>query len=294
LAVENEDEIAVQKLLEKGADISVLTSVPIHMDESGMLLQKAVRAGRLSMVKLLIHYGLDLDTKEHNECDGRTALHCAAAAGDVRMVDLLLGAGADINIRAYSDESGDTALGFAIDNDHDAIIQLLLENGADVDLGHSLASAICGTQKSTVHRLIEHEVDLEAPQGDFYTGGAAIHVAVNENCGEILELLLEHGANIEARDNCGYTALALAVVMRTTKIVQLLLQNGADTTSQSKEGETPLHLAAMGDYDGVVQLLLDFGADLSLKDRYGRTAAHLADLAGDDKTVQLLQVDATP
>jgi ankyrin repeat protein len=168
LALENEDEFAVQKLMEKGADISVLTSMPIYIDGSRMLLQKAVAAGRLSMVKLFTHYGIHLDTKGHDDYEGQTALHCAAVAGDVRMVDPLLGAGAGINIRAFSDERGSTALRFAIEYDHDAVIQLLLENGADVDLGHPLTSAIRRGQKSTVQRLIEKEVDLEASLEEDY------------------------------------------------------------------------------------------------------------------------------
>lgn len=72
----------------------------------------------------------------------------------------------------------------------------------------------------------------------------------------MIKLLLEKGANVNAADSEGYTALACAVSRRASpEAVQLLLSSGADINARNKRGETPLVLAERnGDY-ALVSLL---------------------------------------
>jgi hypothetical protein len=75
----------------------------------------------------------------------------------------------------------------------------------------------------------------------------------------IVRLLLNHGANTEARDKDGKTALLWADDPET---VRLLLDKGANIEARNKDGYTPLIEAASGDKAGIIGLLLDRGAKI--------------------------------
>ena len=78
-------------------------------------------------------------------------------------------------------------------------------------------------------------------------------------------------------------------------VVQLLLDQGADPNKADEEGETPLHWATKKGHKDVVQLLLDQGAVHNIASHYGRTPLHQAVSAGYQEVVQLLlDVGADP
>ncbi|KFY08735.1 hypothetical protein V492_05960 [Pseudogymnoascus sp. VKM F-4246] len=153
-------------------------------------------------------------------------------------------------------------------------------------------------------------------------GRTALHEAVYGGHENIVQLLLEKGADVKTRDGDGQTALYTAAEGRYKAIVQLLLEKGADTeargpirdnfllrVSRSRNtdktmadqlrkraqvminainGWTVLHLAASYGHEAIVQLLLEKGADVEAKDRDGQTALHLAAEGGHKVVVQLL------
>jgi ankyrin repeat protein len=83
------------------------------------------------------------------------------------------------------------------------------------------------------------------------------------------ELLLEHGANINARDKCGSTVLFVAAGKGDAADVRYLLERGADVGQILNNGSGLLHCAAeRGDArdEAVARILLEFGADASLRD----------------------------
>jgi ankyrin repeat protein len=110
-------------------------------------------------------------------------------------------------------------------------------------------------------------------------------------------ILLERGANIQAKDKYGNTALiaaacecALATMNSTYDIVKLLLQKGADVNGRTHEGRTALMNAAFGFGDAsILKLLLDSGADPTAKDKHGDTALALAVKSERPDKVQLLK-----
>ena len=60
---------------------------------------------------------------------------------------------------------------------------------------------------------------------------------------DVLQFLLDHGADTNVQDNDFSTPLHLASFCRCSKGVQLLLKHGANPNVQSKNGQTPLHVA---------------------------------------------------
>ena len=102
------------------------------------------------------------------------------------------------------------------------------------------------------------------------------------------KLLLEHGADVAAASNNGFTALIRAAQGGHVAVAQLLLQHGADVAAADIAGDTALMLAALGGHEAVAQLLLQHGADVAAADIAGDTALMFAAQGGHEAVAQLL------
>ncbi len=109
--------------------------------------------------------------------------------------------------------------------------------------------------------------------------------------GQLIELLLEHGANIEHKDSLGRTALSRAIDLGKLEIIELLLEKGADVNSTDNRGTSPPWRAVDQRVDtAVAELLITHGADINHKDKRGTTPLELAcSKWGNPKTAQLLR-----
>ncbi len=88
---------------------------------------------------------------------------------------------------------------------------------------------------------------------------------------------LERGANVNETDSFfGETPLHRAAKVGDAAMIQLLLNHGADVSAQTQYGDTPLHFAITGRNPDVIKLLLTHGANPSAKDVFGRTPAQCA------------------
>ncbi len=85
----------------------------------------------------------------------------------------------------------------------------------------------------------------------------------------IAQLYLQHGANIEAKDNWGRTPLMYAVANSNTEGVKLLLENGTDVSVKDNEGRTALFYAKSSE---VIELLHNYGINLDTQDKNGMTS----------------------
>jgi ankyrin repeat domain-containing protein 50 len=87
----------------------------------------------------------------------------------------------------------------------------------------------------------------------------------------VVRLLVDRGADVNAKDNEGWTALYRAAVGGHEAVVRLLVDRGADVNAKDNEGWTALYWAAVGGHEAVVRLLVDRGADVNAK--YGKAEA---------------------
>jgi len=113
----------------------------------------------------------------------------------------------------------------------------------------------------------------------------------SHNHPEIVQMLLDKGANPNLPDKFGKTALHHAVSIRPKpKVINMLLEKGANINLQCKSGWTALHIAAQGSKSKIVEILLQNGADPNLQDRYGRTALDLVGTYPEsNKIIKILQ-----
>jgi ankyrin repeat protein len=140
-----------------------------------------------------------------------------------------------------------------------------------------------------VRLLIERGADIEAKDKD---GQTVLHVAARGDYA-ITALLLEHGADVNATDVHGITPLHTAILENNDdNIVKLLIAQGAVVNARDEDGYTPLHVASLGisDNSAAIQLLLAHGAIINARAENGYTPAHLAsDRAyGNAAAIQLL------
>src|SRR5215475_5916501 len=131
-----------------------------------------------------------------------------------------------------------------------------------------------------------HLTKAEIEVRDGHGATPLMHAAAFGNS-QTLKLLLDGGADVNAHNDFGATALLWAA--RNPDKARLLIERGADVNAQSKQGRTPLMIASLRrGGSAVVGLMLAKGADVNLKDSRNFTALALAANAGDAETVNLL------
>ncbi len=118
----------------------------------------------------------------------------------------------------------------------------------------------------------------------------ALHVAVELGHVEIVDLLLAHGADLNARDHIGRTPLFLAVAGRRPDIARTLRENGADATALTDRGSSLLLVALRRENRHTALWALDNGVDINAvrKDSERATALMVAAEKGDQEMVELL------
>lgn len=119
-------------------------------------------------------------------------------------------------------------------------------------------------------------------------GGTPLHIAVEYNNIEIVELLLENGASTESVDRNNMTPLHWAVDLGYKDIIKLLVKGGANINAQDINKSTPLHWACDKEDIILVELLADLGADVNCKDVLGNTPMHYAAMRGYVDTAETL------
>ena len=108
---------------------------------------------------------------------------------------------------------------------------------------------------------------------------------------DIIRLLIENGADVNAKDGDGRTLLMIAAYNddKNIDIIRLFLDMGLDINAKDKDGETPLMRAAREGNIDIARLLVEKGADIDAKDNDDHTALWYASICvGSIGIVQLL------
>ncbi|XP_047537668.1 transient receptor potential channel pyrexia-like isoform X1 [Vanessa atalanta] len=203
-AVRNDALECMELFIEKGVDPGYSTSGGLNaLHLAAELGAQRCLAFLLKETKLSVK---GLTKQRDKEC---TALHLAASRGYAECVELLLSEGAQANIRNYR---GFTALHLAARCSSLECVEVLLRDGnadanaEDHDKRTPLHAAICNTERAC----------------------------------EIIDMLVSWGAQVNKKDEYGYSPLHLAAMDGLAQCVETLIFLGADVTSKSKKGHTAL------------------------------------------------------
>jgi ankyrin repeat protein len=136
-----------------------------------------------------------------------------------------------------------------------------------------------GSKKTAQLLVTELGADANVPDGK---GITPLHVAATRGIEEIVGLLIEANAHLEAKDEAGDTALMKALVNGNEGSAKLLIDTGADINMKNAQEETTLHAAVNGGCLSLVKMLISSNISASIEDRKGWSPLHLA--AGGDYT----------
>ena len=156
------------------------------------------------------------------------------------------------------------------------IFEVMKKGSADIDdCEYSLVHAAKEKNYEQVLLLLKQRVDVYKTND--FSERTALHYLIFSKEKDIVKTLLQYSKEgIDKQDLLGHTALFIAVSLGSDDIVEILLDYGANPNIVSINRITPLHVAAMYGYENIVEQLLIHGVDIDLKDLYGCTATGIA------------------
>ncbi len=199
--------------------------------------------------------------------EGQTPLHIASAGNAVDVIEVLLDGNAGIGART---QYGKQPLHHAAGSEAFQALELLLDRGANIharseyggrrDRWTPLHEAVSIAWSRGVVLLLDRGADVNVGRGDItplhvttITGSTRAIIRATE----VAEILLDRGADVDARDRFGDTPLHAAAEEGNRRLVEVLLAYGADSDARNGDGRTPEELT------GNVRIRALLGADPS-------------------------------
>ncbi|XP_053218116.1 ankyrin repeat domain-containing protein 17 isoform X5 [Podarcis raffonei] len=306
----------VQFLISKGANVNRTTANNDHT-----VLSLACAGGHLSVVELLLAHGAD---PTHRLKDGSTMLIEAAKGGHTSVVCYLLDYPNNLLSAPPPESTQLTPPSHDLNRAPRVPVQALpmvvppqepdkppanvattlpIRNKAVSGRAsavsntptHSIATSVSQPQTPAPSPIISPSamlpvypaIDIDAQTESNHD--TALTLACAGGHEELVQTLLERGANIEHRDKKGFTPLILAATAGHVGVVEILLDNGADIEAQSERTkDTPLSLACSGGRQEVVELLLARGANKEHRNVSDYTPLSLAASGGYVNIIKIL------
>lgn len=281
------DTWIADQLLQKGADFLASNDdglTPLHM---------ACEEGQTEIVKLILKYGINYKDQLVQAIDTKlnTPLHLACDSGVVDVVQALLLHSANAyaaNIRSV------TPMHIAAQKGHTGIAAILLDSDpSNIEVQdrrqmQPLHHAAKHNQVEMIEFLLQKGADMNALDVDSHTPflSAAYHGQV-----EAFRCLLERGAPVDAVDKNRKSCVFLAAKYNYTAILEVLVQNTNGRKlcrGADVHLNTPLHIAAKFGHIAAAKVLLKAEIKMDARNEASKTPLHLASEKGHLKMVKLL------
>ena len=278
------DPAVCQVLIDAGADIETKN------DKGRSPLHAASCFGKLGTVKMLVRAGAGVRVADNT---GATCLMLAAYYGHTETVCYLVGL-PDVEVNYAANDDGFTALHCAVQEGHPDVVEVLIDAGADIEARTTEASTplhyACENGKLAIVKvLVKAGADACATEND---GATCIKLAANFGRTETVRYLVGlPDVDVNHATDKGETSLQSAVIHNKKshpEIVQVLIDAGVDIEAKNVYGRSPLLLACeVGKLDAV-KMLVEAGARVCATDSQGATCLILAAYFGHIETVRYL------
>lgn len=241
-----------------------------------------VQATRLSQLSQLSHFiaafaGLPkgqhpIATLTSANAAGFRPIHYAASSNNISLLQTLLDVFSCFQAQQCRllldcrDRDGNTALHWAVlSGSVDAFVSLI-KYGATVNIANF-------DGRTTLHLAV-----------------SMIESLPEQTCLSMVSHLLHYGANPNVGDESGVSPLHLAAELGNVTLIEALIEEGgANVNAVDNEGETALFYALRGQHDAAVRKLLDLGIDFNARNSDGESASDFCNSFGDTEMVQILE-----
>ncbi|XP_044766677.1 protein phosphatase 1 regulatory subunit 12B isoform X9 [Coccinella septempunctata] len=222
------DKDEVLKLLEKGADINTA-----NVDGLTALHQACID-DNLDMVEFLVEHGADVNRGDN---EGWTPLHATSSCGFLYIAKYLIEKGANV---AAVNNDGELAIDIAESQKmEDFLKEEINKRGINCEQARSEEERIMLEDAKEWLATKSSLVNQSHPKD----GATPLHVASAKGYTDVIKVLLQCGADLDAQDVDGWTPLHAAVHWGQKEVCQLLAENLADMDTKNYVGQTPFDLA---------------------------------------------------
>lgn len=255
---------ALQLLLDSHANINIQTT------QGRTPLQIAANNNNLECFQILLDRSANVNTRDNDDC---TALHYCATNNQVDLIHRLIDHGAKINAKSKITDNDPkfsfyhgTPLLLAIKFKQTAAIQALLERHANPNIPDNFlltplhVSAIAGNGDIT-RLLIAHNAKVNTGIPSSKHGKTSLYIACEVNHPEVIEVLLEHRADVNIGTHHNISPLHISTIKLFFDTMRTLIEHKADVNARTKNKKSPLSLAISKNSLEAVQILLENGAN---------------------------------
>ena len=274
----------LQKIMCYGVDVNAVN----NNNQTALLL--ACGSALDECVKLLLANGADPNISE--SVTGFRCLHAAVLGKCTDETLEEIANKAYVNAQAFD---GQTALFFACSHRQQNSIKVLLEAAANPNIasakGHTSlhAAVIGGCSKKIIRSIIKHGSDVNGGNNSSRT---SLMIASLQNNAGAINVLLNAGADITITDNTGITCLHHAVMGGCNKeILQTIIDHGADVNATNKNNISPLILACHDGNVDAFDVLVNAGAHHNTQGTQGLSLIYLAAAEGWSKEILQTIID---
>ncbi|KAK8834653.1 hypothetical protein M9Y10_026475 [Tritrichomonas musculus] len=204
--------------------------------------------------------------------ENRSAIHFACAGGNCKMVNMLI---EDLDQFHNVDSLGRSPLHYAIEYNQNCITKFLVEKYTS-DLSDCLDASLLINKK------------------DIF-GMTPFHLSVENENEEIVDYLIENGANVNLSDADGCVPVHIAAKIGSFQLLSKLIQKGAKANKKSKNGRTLFHFAAFSGSPWIINKIIstfkeegDVKININTPDQFGRIPLHYACEQGSVSVVEEL------
>lgn len=236
----------------------------------------------LDIIDTFVHNGADLNSQNN---DGETALHLAARCGLYEVCERLIKNNAELNV---FDNYGRNVLHTAVCSNEYNIVKLILDH---------CSSILCANNSNMLtnqtNLILDEKYDLIDSKTNDEMGDTPLIISARLNLNNILQLLVDYNATVNATDNEGRSALHWCSKVNNANGAMILLKSGANVNMQDNDERTPLSsaLTELCTLE-VADLLIKFDAFVSSEDeiKYTKMKSIIQNLNGGVPLISQNQV----